>query len=75
LAAAVTGFIACYWAARVAIQFFYFDRADLALGRGVSAAGMRLAETALVVLFVGLTLVYGYAALLNLGLVAGGIGS
>jgi hypothetical protein len=73
LAAGVTGFIACYWAARVAIQFFYFDRADLALGRGVSVAGMRLAETALVVLFVGLTLVYGYAAAINVGLVGAGV--
>src|SRR5262245_9581161 len=54
LAACVTGFIAAYWAARVLIQFVYFDRSDAPPGLAV-----RLAEAGLVGLFVYLTLVYG----------------
>ncbi|MEZ6072431.1 MAG: hypothetical protein R3C10_19755 [Pirellulales bacterium] len=75
LAAAVTGFITLYWAARVAIQFVYFDRADLTLGRELSGGAMRAAETALVVLFVGLALVYGAATLVNLGWLRRGDGA
>jgi len=62
LAAAVTGFIAAYWVGRVAIQFFYFDRSDAPEGLAV-----RLAEAALVGLFVFLSAVYGAAVLFNLG--------
>jgi hypothetical protein len=58
LARAVCGFIGAYWAARVGIQFFYFDRGELA-GR----TSTRLAEHALVGLFVGLVAVYAAAAL------------
>lgn len=61
LAGAVTGFIAVYWGARLAIQFAYFDRSDVPPGRAV-----RLAEAALVGLFVFLTAVYGTTTVLNL---------
>jgi hypothetical protein len=54
LAGAVCGFIATYWGARVVIQFAYFDRSDAPRGLRYT-----LGEAALVVLFVGLTLVYG----------------
>lgn len=54
LAGAVSGFIAAYWGARVAIQFAYFDRSDAPKGAAFVAA-----EVLLVALFVGLTLVYG----------------
>jgi hypothetical protein len=60
LAGAVAGFIALYWAARVVIQFTYFDRSDAPPGWGP-----KLAEAALVCLFVFLTLVYGWVALLT----------
>lgn len=62
LATALTGFIAIYWIGRVAVQFFYFDRSDAPDGRMV-----RLAEVALVGLFVFLAAVYGVAALVNGG--------
>ena len=62
LAAAVTGFIALYWGARLIIQFAYFDRSELPAG-----PGYRLAEFAMVGLFVYLTLTYCGATLLNLG--------
>lgn len=62
LAAAVTGFIALYWGARLIIQFAYFDRSDMPVG-----PGYRLAEAAMVGLFAFLTLTYGGALLLNLG--------
>lgn len=62
LAAAVTGFIAAYWIGRIGIQFFYFDRSDAPGGIGV-----RLAEVALVGLFVFLAAVYAAALLFNLG--------
>lgn len=61
LAAAVTGFIALYWTARVVIQFTYFDRSD-----APSGAHVRLAEALLVVLFVYLAAVYGSAFVANL---------
>jgi type II secretory pathway pseudopilin PulG len=60
LAAAVTAFIAAYWAARIVIQFAYFDRTDVPSGIAI-----RLAEAALVGLFVFLTLVYAGAAIVN----------
>lgn len=62
LAACVTGFITAYWVGRVFIQFFYFDRSDAPSGRYVC-----LAEIGLVGLFVFLSLVYGAALMLNLG--------
>ena len=62
LAGCVTGFITAYWVGRVLIQFFYFDRSDAPTGPLV-----RLAEIALVGLFVYLSLVYAAALLLNLG--------
>jgi hypothetical protein len=61
LAAAVTGFIAVYWAARVVIQFTYFDRSDAPPG-----AHVRLAEIGLVSLFVYLAAVYALAFAANL---------
>ena len=61
LAACVTGFITAYWVGRVLIQFFYFDRSDAPPGRHV-----RLAEAALIGLFIYLSLVYGAALLHNL---------
>ena len=62
LAGVVAGFICVYWAARVVIQFTYFDRSDVPPGRLV-----RVAEAALVGLFVFLALVYGLAAAFDLG--------
>ena len=66
LAAAVTGFIALYWGARVVIQFAYFDRSDAPPG-----AHVRLAEAGLVALFVYLTFVYALASAANLRGAAG----
>lgn len=54
LARAVSAYITLYWTARVGIQFFYFDRSAAPLG-----AVFKLAEVALVGLFVYLALVYG----------------
>ena len=62
LSAAVSGFIAVYWLSRIVIQFAYFDRKSFPSGRMLWAG-----ETALVVLFTYLTLVYGWALCLNLG--------
>jgi hypothetical protein len=62
LAGAVSAFIAVYWGARLVIQFAYFDRTDAPKGP-LFAAG----ETALVGLFLSLTLVYGGLALRALG--------
>lgn len=62
LAAAVSGFIAVYWFARVAIQFLYFDRGDAPGGWHV-----RLAEAALIGLFVYLTATYSCACAFNMG--------
>lgn len=64
LAACVTGFITAYWLGRVLIQFFYFDRSDAPPGLHV-----KLAEAALVVLFLYLTAVYGAALAFNLGVI------
>jgi len=64
LAGCVTGFITAYWMGRVLIQFFYFDRSDAPPGLLV-----RLAEVALIGLFVYLSLVYAAALLLNLGVI------
>jgi hypothetical protein len=61
LAGCVTGFITAYWVGRVLIQFFYFDRSDAPPGLYV-----RLAEVALVGLFLYLALVYAAALLFNL---------
>jgi hypothetical protein len=58
LARAVAGYIAVYWGARVLIQFFYFDRTDTPPG-----AFYKVAELALVGLFLFLTAVYAYTAL------------
>ena len=54
LARIVAGYITLYWAARVVIQFTYFDRTDAPPGRLT-----QLGEIALVGLFIYLTLVYG----------------
>jgi hypothetical protein len=62
LAACLTGFISAYWLGRVLIQFFYFDRSD-----GPPGLPTRLAEAALVGLFIYLSLVYAGAFLFNLG--------
>ncbi len=63
LAGFVCGFIAVYWAARVVIQFAYFDRTEVPEG-----LFFVVGETALVTLFASLTIVYG-------GLVARACGS
>src|SRR5262249_11999047 len=57
LARSVSGFIAAYWGARLAIQLGWFDR-SAAPRRTI----FRLAEAALVSLFGYLTLVYGAVA-------------
>lgn len=62
LATAVSAFIAVYWGVRLTLQFVSF--------RGVEVpAGLRyrMAEAALVALFVALTLIYGAAAWLGGG--------
>jgi hypothetical protein len=61
LAGVVTAYMAAYWGARLLIQFTVLDRRDAPPGRHV-----RLAEAALVTLFVFLTLVYTSAAVVNL---------
>jgi hypothetical protein len=60
LAKVITGFIAAYWATRIAIQFFYFDRKAAPKG-WIYFWG----EVALVGLFVFLTIVYSYAFFYN----------
>jgi len=65
LAAAVCGFIVLYWAARVVIQFTYFDRGDTPPG-----VIFKLAEIPLVGLFVVLTIIYGWALAANLEWIA-----
>ncbi|HZO08698.1 MAG TPA: hypothetical protein VFC77_04930 [Myxococcota bacterium] len=57
LARTVAGFIAVYWGARLALQFFCFDRSERPPG-----APAKLAEAALVSLFFGLTVVYAAVA-------------
>ena len=61
LAAAVSGFIAAYWAARLALQFTLLDRTGAPEG-----PWFRAGEAALVALFVGLTLTYSAAFVRNL---------
>jgi hypothetical protein len=61
LAVLINGFIAVYWISRVLIQFFYFDRSDFPDGKL-----HKLGEAVLVLLFIGLSIVYGYAFYSNL---------
>jgi hypothetical protein len=55
LARAVTGYVTVYWGARLCVQLFYFDRSSAPAG-----TRYRVAEAALVGLFVYLTAVYGW---------------
>jgi hypothetical protein len=57
LARVVAAYITAYWGARVLVQVFYFDRSAAPPG-----ASYKVAEVALVGLFLFLTAVYGYAA-------------
>lgn len=57
LARVVAGYITAYWGARVLVQFFYFDRSEAPPG-----LFYKLAEVALVGLFIVVTAVYAYAA-------------
>jgi hypothetical protein len=61
LAGIVAAFIATWWAARLVVQFTYFDRS--ATGEGLR---FKLAEVGLVALFAGLAVVYGLAAFVDL---------
>lgn len=61
LATAVAIYIFLYWSARVIIQFVWFDRSDAPQGLQYT-----FAEVLLVGLFIGLTVVYGWAVLRNL---------
>jgi hypothetical protein len=67
LAAAVTGFITVYWAARLTIQFLCLDRGDAPRGLFFIAA-----EVVLVSLFIGFSAVYALAVVENVRLVRGG---
>lgn len=60
LAAAVTGFIAVYWGARLVVQFACFR------GPAPSGTVYRVGEVGLVALFVFFTAVYGYALAMHL---------
>jgi hypothetical protein len=53
----VCGYITAYWAARLLVQFLYFDRSEAPIG-----AFFKVAEALLVTLFAFLTAVYGYLA-------------
>ncbi|NBD24715.1 hypothetical protein [Paenibacillus glycinis] len=57
LSTAVCGFIACYWAGRLGIQFFYFDKRGLPIG-GI----YRYGEWLLVASFAFFAVVYGGVA-------------
>ena len=57
LARVVTGFIALYWGGRVLVQFFWFDRSEAPPG-----VHIKVAEGAMVALFVALTALYGWIA-------------
>ena len=57
LARALSGAIALYWGARVGVQFFYFDRSSAPPG-----FVFKLAEAALVALFIALTIIYALIA-------------
>lgn len=61
LAAAVTGFIALYWSARVAVQFLHYDRAATR-----ARTLFRAAEVLYVSAFSYLGVVYGVAAAGNI---------
>jgi len=61
LATLIDGFIAVYWISRVLIQFLYFDRSDFPNGQL-----HKLGEAVLVLLFIVLSIVYGYAFYSNL---------
>jgi hypothetical protein len=54
LARVLSGYITAYWGARVLVQFFYFDRRQAPPG-----VFYKIAEVALVSLFVFLTALYG----------------
>ena len=58
LARALGGFIAAYWGVRLLVQFLYFDRSARPDG-----LGYRIAEAALVMLFLALTGIYARLAL------------
>lgn len=60
LAAAVSGFIALYWGARLIIQFAFFHESGAPTG-----PALRAAEVVLVILFAYFTLVYGSVAVIN----------
>jgi len=57
LARVVSGYITAYWAARLLVQFLYFDRSQAPVG-----PFFKVAEALLVALFGVLTAVYGYVA-------------
>jgi hypothetical protein len=61
LAAAVCGFIAVYWGARLVLQFTWIDRSGAPCGPLYVAA-----EIGLVTLFVSLTAIYGAALVSHL---------
>jgi hypothetical protein len=58
LARGVAAYITLYWGARLGVQLFYFDRSAAPPG-----FVYKLAEVALIGLFVFLTATYGFAAL------------
>jgi hypothetical protein len=60
LARIVCGYITAYWASRLLVQFFYFDRSQAPAG-----AFFKVAEAVLVALFACLTAVYGYVAVVS----------
>ena len=60
LAKAITLFIALYWLARIAIQFFYFDKSDAPNGFMYT-----MGEIALVTLFAVFTITYLMAFFFN----------
>jgi hypothetical protein len=64
LAIYVCSFITLYWAVRIIVQFFYFDRSSAPKG-----FIYQLGEISLVALFIFFTLVYGYAVYFNYFLV------
>jgi hypothetical protein len=58
LARGMSGFIALFWIARLVVQFWFFDASDM-LSTRLHRAGYH----ALTVIFILLTLIYGWAAL------------
>lgn len=62
LAALVCGFVCVYWAARLAVQFLYFDRKAMP-----QAPVHRFGEVALVLAFASFAGVFGWACAFNLG--------